>query len=299
MRLVLSTGFAELGNYWGDWFAGKQVGGSEWIVLNLAREFVSLGHQVSLRLPYNAEPFIWQGVRMFGRQAGVIHGDASFCFDQYGEFDDTPNRILVACRSDAPRHTDFTRMVFLSRTHARLMGHPDSPSIGGGVNLADYERSLQRTPGLVICTSSPDRCVAAFDIGAQFRNFVFTYKPVGGLPLTKQLDRKALVELQRRARVHIYPLAPRRPSDFFSMSVLESLAAGTPVIVSDADSMVELWGSCTTVLKRPIRIAEWVGAVEELLMNKVLWNRLSLAGKRAAEFYDWPLVAKRYLAALS
>ena len=165
------------------------------------------------------------------------------------------------------------------------------------MNLKEYERNLKRTPGLVISTSSPDRCPAVFDIGSSFPGFVATYRPVPGMRPTVEMDRAAVVELQQRARAHVYPLDPRRPSDFFSMSVLESLAAGTPVIVSDADAMSELWGDCAVMLPRPIRLGQWVEAVDELLHNKVMWNRYSVLGKRRAAQYDWGSVARRYLQA--
>jgi len=80
------------------------------------------------------------------------------------------------------------------------------------------------------------------------------------------------------------------------MSVLESLAAGTPVIVSDADAMPEMWRDAAIMLKRPIYLAEWVEKTDELLRNKILWNRYSLLGKRKAQAFDWPLVAQKYLA---
>jgi len=169
MKIVVSTGYEELGNYWGSWFTAKQIGGSERIVLELSRELAALGHSVTLRLPYHSEPFGWSGVQVVGYDHGAIHADLAFCFDQYGRFDDAPNRVLVACRSDRPRHSDFSKLVFLSKTHARHCGFPDSPTVGGGVRLSDYKEVRRRQPGRVICTSSPDRCAAAFSIGAQFR----------------------------------------------------------------------------------------------------------------------------------
>ena len=223
--------------------------------------------------------------------------DVLFCFDDFQRRDVGAQSVLVACRSDPPRASDFDQLIFLSRTHARGMGHGERPVVGGGVNLRDYERGQRRMPGLVICTSSPDRCRAAFDIGVQFPKFVFTYRSVPGLPPTTQLDRAGLVALQQKARVLIYPLDPVRSSDFFSMAVLECLAAGTPVIVSDADAMEELWGGCAMVLKRPIRLSQWTGAVEELLLNKTEWNSYSLMGKEIAKRYSWDIVARKYLAA--
>ena len=191
-------------------------------------------------------------------------------------------------------------MIFLSKHHASLLGHSGRPAVGGGVDTSAYRSSLRRDRGHVICTSSPDRCRAAFDILPFFSKHTFTYKPVAGLPVTKQVSREELVVLQKKAQVLIYPLDPVRPSDFFSMAVLESLAAGTPVVVSDADSMTELWSDVATVIPRPINVREWVGQIDNLIGNKPLWMKYSLLGKALADRYDWTHVARRYVeAALS
>lgn len=113
------------------------------------------------------------------------------------------------------------------------------------------------------------------------------------MPPTVELERAALVELQRTAQVLIYPLDPIRPSDFFSMAVLESMAAGTPVIVSDADSMPELWADAALVLPRPIRIGEWVVAVEEMFGKFAHYSAL---GRKKAADLTWDKQAQRYLA---
>ena len=101
--------------------------------------------------------------------------------------------------------------------------------------------------------------------------------------------------VQRTAQVLIYPLDPRRPSDFFSMAVLEALAAGTPVIVSDADAMPELWSDAAVVLPRPVDLGEWYETVDRVLTDRVMWRRLSAAGRERAQDFAWPLVAERYL----
>jgi glycosyltransferase involved in cell wall biosynthesis len=73
------------------------------------------------------------------------------------------------------------------------------------------------------------------------------------------------------------------------------MAAGTPVVVSDADSMAELWSDAAIVLPRPINLSEWYLAVDELLNNMVLWKKHSLRGRHLAKQYDWRAVARRYL----
>jgi hypothetical protein len=268
-------------------------GGSEKIVVEVACALAA-DHEVTVRLPYRIDSRVWRGVRWVGPDHQRERYDRLFCFDDFERRDDGEAVALVACRSDRPRHTDFSELVFLSEHHAKLMGHPGRPAVGGGVALADYATSKPRLHRRVICTSSPDRCRAAPIIGAAF-DFVHSYRPVAGCPPTVELDRDGLRDLQQTAQVLIYPLDPIRSSDFFSMAVLEALAAGTPVVVSDADSMLELWNDAAAVLSRPIDYGEWMYEVEDLLTDRGRWKRQQARGLQVAARYDWPLVAQRYL----
>jgi len=292
VNIGFSSGYLE--NYWGtDWHNATMLGGSERILVEVAVALAALGHSVTARLPYACDTAERRGVRWIGSEAGPQTYDVLFCFDDYQRHDDAARTALVACRSDPPEHTDFDELVFLSGTHARLLGHPGRPFVGGGVDLDAYRVPLPRIPRRVICTSSPDRCPQAAAIGRTF-DFVHTYKPVPGYR-TSEVSRQDLVRIQSTALALIYPLDPVRPSDFFSMAVLESMAAGTPVVVSDADSMAELWSEAAIVLPLPVNLSEWYLAVDELLNNPVLWKTHSLRGKHLAKQYDWRSVARKYL----
>lgn len=285
-----STGYSE--NYWGDWMTAPQIGGSERIVVEIAAALAAQDHRVTVRLPYRADETVWRGVRWLGVDAPGQRYDVLLCADDYARRDHGVRTCLVACRSDPAVHRDFDARIYLSRTHAELMGDAGAPYVGGGVDLADYAQERKRVARRVICTSSPDRCPAASAIGKAF-DFVHTYRPVSGVG--QELDRAALIGVQQTARVHIYPLDPARPSDFFSMSVLESHAAGTPVIVSDRDSMPELWSDSAWIIPGAVRLAEWDEAVLELLSNRSLWRRYSETGRAKAQQYTWDLQAARYL----
>lgn len=291
MRIGLSTGYHE--TYWGDWFSARQLGGSENLALQLARQFALLGHDTTLRLPYDRHEFSWQGVRVVGDGSVGQSHDVLFAFDDYAP-KDVGRTVLVACRSDPPRHSDFYEMVFLSAQMAAYLGHAGRPHVGGGVDPDVYAPTGERLPRRVICCSSPDRCPKARIIGRAF-DFRHSYKPVPGYDTT-EYEREALIRLQESAQAMIYPLDPSRPSDFFSMAVLEAHAAGTPVVVSDADSMPELWGESAIVLPRPIRLSQWHATVEELLANGELWQRYSDLGRACAADYTWSKQALRYLA---
>jgi hypothetical protein len=301
MKIGFSTGYRE--DYWKGWPWVPMMGGSEHIVVQLANQFAK-DHEVTVRLPtprpswpLSASLVTWNDVRWIGDDAKAEQYDILFAFDDFDVKDKADRIALVACRSDPPPHTHFDQMIFLSAHHAATMGHPGRPHVGGGVNLADYKETKPRLPRRVICCSSPDRCAKAPVIGRGF-DFVHSYKPVPGFQTT-QFDRAGLIDLQQTAQVMIYPLDPSRPSDFFSMAVLEAMAAGTPVVVSDADSMPELWGGAAIVLPRPIRLSQWHEWTEHLIGDRVGWAIQSDRGRKLAARYDWSLVAQRYLKELA
>ncbi len=296
MRIGWSTGYLE--SYWGNWHTAKQIGGSERIVVYNAIAQAKAGHEVTVRLPYKTDRDVskW-GVRWISQDAPSQDFDRLYCADDFDRRDRAHRSALVACRSDPPPHTDFDSLIFLSQHHARLMGHPGSSSVGGGVDLSEYATQLPRLPRRVICTSSPDRCPMAGVIGGAF-DFRHAYKPVPGFQTT-EYERDDLIALQKQAKALIYPLDPRRPSDFFSMAVLEAMAAGTPCVISDADSMSELWADAATILPRPIDLSSWYESVDDLLANPARWRAMSYAGRALAAQYDWNVTAQRYLSLLA
>ena len=70
--------------------------------------------------------------------------------------------------------------------------------------------------------------------------------------------------------VQIHPCDPVKPSEFFCMSVLEAMAAGTPCVISDADALPELWSQAAIVLPRPIDYSEWTAEVEDLMDDTII-----------------------------
>jgi len=294
MKIGLSSGYYE--NYWKGWPWSPMMGGSERIICELACALADMGHQVTVRLPYQMPSRVWRNVLWCGLDSASARYDLLFLFDDFQQRDRGDREALVACRSDPPPVTDFDQLIFLSHTHAVHCGHPQRPFVGGGVSLSDYAEPKARLVRRVICTSSPDRCHRAQAIG-KFFDFVHTYKPVNDYP-SVQLDRPGLIDLQQTAQVLIYPLAPSRPSDFFSMAVLESMAAGTPVVVSDADAMTELWSESAIVIPNPVRLSDWYITVEGLLMDKAQWQTYSDLGLRKAQDLTWDKQALRYLAAV-
>lgn len=148
---------------------------------------------------------------------------------------------------------------------------------------------MRRVPRRVIYTSSPDRGGHHAEIVGRGFDFVATYRG------RNELGRRELRELQQTAMVQAHPCDPVRPSEFFCMSILEAMAAGTPCVVSDADCLPEVWGDTAVVLPRPVDYAEWSEVLEWLIDDEPEWRRMSEAGRRKAAGYDWPIVAAKYM----
>ena len=86
-------------------------------------------------------------------------------------------------------------------------------------------------------------------------------------------------------------LAPSR-AEGFGLPVAEAMAAGTPVIVSDAPALVEVAGGAALVT--PVGDdAALAGAVEALIGSAAERERLAAAGRVRAAAFDWDVVAGR------
>jgi phosphatidylinositol alpha-mannosyltransferase len=99
---------------------------------------------------------------------------------------------------------------------------------------------------------------------------------------------------QHYARAHMY-LCPTTKASF-GITLLEAMACGTPLVVSDITGFRELVadGSEAVLVPRGDPAA-WADTVVRLTEDRTRLAAMGAAGRRKAETYAWPLVAGRVM----
>ncbi len=96
----------------------------------------------------------------------------------------------------------------------------------------------------------------------------------------------------RGADVYLCPT--KRAS--FGVTLLEAMACGTPLVVSDIPAFRDVAGQSRAVFAPPGDPAAWGGAVNALVDDPERRATMTQEGRRVAERHAWPLVAQRVLA---
>jgi len=83
------------------------------------------------------------------------------------------------------------------------------------------------------------------------------------------VSRVRILAALSEASILAYPCDPVAPTEGFSMTILESWAAGCDVLISDADALPELWGKREGITCLPLPISDdiWVEQIVKSLEN--------------------------------
>lgn len=107
-------------------------------------------------------------------------------------------------------------------------------------------------------------------------------------------DRESLAEIVRHASVMLVP----SHSETFGMIALEASASGIPVLAAAAGGLTEaICDGRTGVLVPSHDPDQWARALDGLLGDDALRQRLGAAGRERALGMTWPIVADKTLAA--
>jgi glycosyltransferase involved in cell wall biosynthesis len=109
----------------------------------------------------------------------------------------------------------------------------------------------------------------------------------GEVLLTGELTAEELDALYRHSAAFVYPAL----YEGFGLPVLEAMARGLPVIVSNTSSLPEVAGDAALEVD-PESVREIASAIETLLTDDALSERLSMRARARAERFSWDETAR-------
>ena len=107
---------------------------------------------------------------------------------------------------------------------------------------------------------------------------------------TGYVDDKSLTSIVRSSFMVCYPTL----SEGFGFPILEGFGNGVPVVSSNTSSLPEVSGSAA-LLVNPKNVGEIAGAMEKILTDKKLRDRMVLKGKGQYNMFSWAKTAHEYL----
>lgn len=120
-----------------------------------------------------------------------------------------------------------------------------------------------------------------------------TAQAVGGVHLLGRLPRVDLWRELEEASVFAFPCSPTAPCETFSISIMESLKIGLPVVLSPADSLESIYAGHVRMTPAPAaeHVDEFTEAVVDVLTSESERNRLAATGKDLARQYTFERAA--------
>jgi len=151
----------------------------------------------------------------------------------------------------------------------------------------DLDKRMEETGGFNI---THERAKFLRDyIAAGVPNSVTFHGGVGQTELSRE---------QLKSSLMVYPCDPVAPTEGFSMSVLEGVASGCNVIISNADAFPELWTNVpgVTILPLPVDDAVWIDTIVSKLKDPAeLTIRYNLELSWAQLARRWEIELRRCL----
>ena len=201
------------------------------------------------------------------------------------EYGVEPDRVLTI-------HPGIDRMFFAAEP---VPAPPIPPHLlfpGAPIARKNLEAVLHCLAGAV---SGSATATAELDItGARAEDFPALVLLIQNLRLVHRvhwlglIDRKAMPDVMARAAAVVYPSF----YEGFGLPPLEAMAAGSPVVASNASCLPEVLGEAA-ILVDPADRPGFASAIEAVLTRQGLREKLRSAGKAQAAKFTWERCAER------
>lgn len=117
-------------------------------------------------------------------------------------------------------------------------------------------------------------------------------KKMDGVEVVQHISQPKLAGLLLSAGILAYPCDPIRETETYCVTVNEAMAAGMPVILSDADCLPENYGGHSAVLNRPIDTRLWADTITQMMLDEKVYNHQSQKSIELASHTDVSTIAK-------
>jgi glycosyltransferase involved in cell wall biosynthesis len=164
------------------------------------------------------------------------------------------------------------------------------------VSTLHPHKNLERLVRAFARKRRPERLVLAGMRGFQtpaVESVIQSLEMKDRVKITGWLPREELLRLYERAQAFVYPST----FEGFGMPVLEALAAGIPVACSNIAPIKEVAGDAALFFD-PLGEEAIAAAVDQILNDKALREKLTQAGPERARPFTWKRAAEQTLKAL-
>jgi glycosyltransferase involved in cell wall biosynthesis len=239
-------------------------------------------------------PRAWRALYRLGLRAAVRRADAIL----------TPSRSTA---EDVLSHTrlDPGKLHVVPHASSLPMGSLDPDEVLGRLKLPSpyvlFVGTLEPRKNLVrlvrayrrvAANGLPHALVLAGPLGWHHESLMreIALRGPGEIVLTGRLSDEELDAVFRAADVLAYPSL----YEGFGLPVIEAMARGVPTVSSTTSSAPEVAGDAS-LLVNPRSVSEIAGAVESVLTDVDLADRLASRGRARAERFTWDETARRTL----
>jgi glycosyltransferase involved in cell wall biosynthesis len=239
-------------------------------------------------------PRKWRSMYRLGLRAAVRRADAiitpsrNTAEDLLTRTNVDPDRVHVVPLAASPEPSDTDPELVLSR----LKVHPPYLLFVGTLeprkNLVRLIRAYRRAAA----TGIPHSLVLAGRLGWHHQQLhrELALRGPGEVVLTGGVGDDELDALYRHASAFVYPAI----YEGFGLPVLEAMVRGVPVITSNSSALPEVSGGAALEID-PESVREIAAAIETLVTDTALSEKLAARGRARAERFSWDETARQTL----